>query len=221
LSIGSPLILQRSLIAFIVPAALAGASSCGRSDAAQSTSVTNIKAEYDSMGTLRRLDYDRNGNGRTDTVAYMDGTRIVRIEIDADENGLVDRWEYYTNQQLEKVGSSSANDGVVDTWAFPRSDGKLWKIELSTLRNGQVNRTEFYEAAMLAAAEEDSDGDGRVDKWESYKDGTLTKVAFDTNGRGKPNRQVVYRNGDAVVEVDPEGTGTFRALISSDRAGQP
>src|SRR5436190_20441796 len=81
-------------------AAQAGASSCSRPKSSKTNATRAIKADYDSLGKLRRLDYDRNGNGRIDTVATMDGTRIVRIEIDSDENGSVDRWEYYSNEKL-------------------------------------------------------------------------------------------------------------------------
>ena len=72
--------------------------------------------EYDPLtGKLRLLKYDSDGNGKVDTVSYMDGSRVVRIEIDKDEDGKVDRWEYYgPDQTLEKVGISRAGDGKED-----------------------------------------------------------------------------------------------------------
>jgi hypothetical protein len=195
-------------------AAQAGASSCSHPKSSKSNAVSTIKADYDSLGKLQRLEYDRNGNGRIDTIAEMDGTRIVRIEIDSDENGSVDRWEYYTNGKLEKVGLSLANDGIADTWVYNDSKGQPGKIEISTNRDGKVNRTEFYRDGALIAAEEDSGAAGRVDKWESYSDGTLTKVAFDTGGHGKPDRRIVYGQGGAAdrIEVDRKGDGIFEPL---------
>ena len=63
--------------------------------------------EYDPQtGKLRLLKYDSDGNGKVDTVSYMDGSRVVKIEIDKDEDGKVDRWEYYgPDRKLEKVAS--------------------------------------------------------------------------------------------------------------------
>src|SRR6476469_6440508 len=56
----------------------------------------NIEPVYDpDTGRLQQLRYDSDGNGKVDTVSYMDGARVLRIEIDKDEDGKVDRWEYY------------------------------------------------------------------------------------------------------------------------------
>jgi antitoxin component YwqK of YwqJK toxin-antitoxin module len=201
----------------VILATLCGGVGCTRGTSEASAANSQIRAEYDKMGKLTRLNYDRNKNNRTDTVAYMDGTRIVRIEIDSDENGAVDRWEYYANQKLEKVGSSSVNDGVVDTWASHDSDGKLAKIEVSTHRDGKIDHIEFYKSGELASTEEDLDGDGRPDKWETYRDGALTKVAFDTRRLGKPDRQIIYDTAGGVdrIEADVKSNGTFEVLGES------
>ena len=49
----------------------------------------------------------------------------------------------------------------------------------------------------------------------------ITKVAFDTSGRGVPDRRVLYGDAGAVVEVDPEGTGAFTPLKAVDGIGVP
>ena len=93
------------------------AAACGGVDDVSANG--HIQAKYDDNGRLKQLFYDRNKNGRVDTVAFMDGARFVRIEIDSDEDGVVDRWEYYgADQKLEKVGISKANDGQPDTWVY-------------------------------------------------------------------------------------------------------
>src|SRR5437667_5529376 len=162
------------------------AAACGGVDDVSANG--HIQAKYDDNGRLKQLFYDRNKNGRVDTVAFMDGARFLRIEIDSDENGVVDRWEYYgADQKLEKVGSSKANDGRPDTWAYQDAKGAVVKIEVSTRRDGTVSRTEYYDNGKLARVEEDSDGDGKLDRWESYADGNLKTVAFDTSGRGTPD----------------------------------
>ena len=50
-------------------------------------------------------------------------------------------------------------------------------------KDGIVNRVEFHEGGALVRAEEDTNRDGRVDKWETYADGALKSVAFDTKDR--------------------------------------
>jgi len=73
-----------------------------------------------------------------------------------------------------------------------------------------VTRTEHYENDVLVRAEDDSDGDGKPDKWETYRDGRLTSVAFDTLHRGSPDRRLIYgADGSARVELDAAGTGRF------------
>ena len=171
-----------------------------------------LEPVYDKItGSLQILKYDSDGDGKIDTVSYMDGARVIRIEIDRDEDGKVDRWEYYgPDQELEKVGFSSANDGIEDAWSYAGPDGSIVRIDVSTRRDGKVNRFEHYENDVLASAEEDTDGDGAVDKWEVYNGPVLSSVAFDETHRGTPDRRLVYgADGSARLEVDPVGDGHF------------
>jgi hypothetical protein len=172
----------------------------------------NILPVYDpNTGRLQQLRYDSDGNGKVDTVSYMDGTRVLRIEIDKDEDGKIDRWEYYDAAgKLEKVGVSRANDGVQDAWSYIGPDGKVSRVAISTSRDGRISRTEFYQADVLMSAEEDTDGDGVVDKWESYESGRLASVAFDPMHRGKPDRRLTYAaDGSVKIEVDAHGMGRW------------
>jgi hypothetical protein len=168
--------------------------------------------EYDPQtGKLRLLKYDSDGNGKVDTVSYLDGSRVVKIEIDKDEDGKVDRWEYYgPDQKLEKVGISRAGDGKEDAWSYADAAGAVARLEISTQRDGKVTRIEHYQQTKLVAAEEDADGDGKIDKWETYDGERLSSVAFDTQRRGVPDRRLVYAlDGNARVEVDVKGDGHF------------
>ena len=55
-----------------------------------------LRPGYDkASGRLTRLEYDANGDGKTDTWGYMDGMRVVRVEVDEDGDGKIDRWEYH------------------------------------------------------------------------------------------------------------------------------
>ena len=173
-------------------------------------------------GKLEVLKYDSNGDGKFDTVSYMDGARIVRIEIDGDGDGKVDRWEHYgPGQKLEKVGFSRANDGIEDAWSFADATGAIVRIEVATKRDGKPNRFEYYANNILTRVEEDTDGDGRVDKWETYEGQRLASVAFDIRHRGTPDRRLVYGgDGSARMEVDDAGNGHF-AVLSEAQTGLP
>jgi len=174
-----------------------------------------IEPGYDNQtGRLQLLKYDSDGDGKVDTVSYMDGARLLRIEIDKDEDGTIERWEHYeADQKLQKVGLSRANDGKEDAWSYFGPDGSIVRIELSTRRDGNVTRTEDYENSALVRAEEDTDADGKTDKWETYEGGRLASVAFGTTHRGGPDRRLLYgADGSARLEVDPDGDGQFVAV---------
>lgn len=199
--------------ATILPGLLCALSVSSCSDTADAKK--RIEPTYNKQtGKLQLLKYDSDGDGKSDTWSYMDGTRVLRIEIDKNEDGKIDRWEYYSaDQKLEKVGFSRGNDGVEDAWSYAAPDGSIARIEVSTRRDGKGNRTEYYEKNMLIRAEEDSDGDGKIDKWESYDGTRLAAVAFDTAHRGTPDRRLLYgADGTARLEVDRRGDGHFVAV---------
>ena len=65
-------------------------SACTSTDA----DPRRIHAKYDqTTGRLSRLEFDSNNNGKPDTWAFMDGTRIDKLEADENEDGKIDRWE--------------------------------------------------------------------------------------------------------------------------------
>jgi hypothetical protein len=136
-------------------------------------------------GVLEQLVSDRNGDGKPDTWAFMDGTRIVRIEIDRNGDGRPDRWEYYSK---------------------PLPDGSPTTIERAEEANGAdgttVTRREVYEQGVLSTVEEDTDENGRVDKWESYDRGRLARVDLDLTGQGKPTRRLTYDANGAVTSTE-------------------
>jgi hypothetical protein len=196
------------LIALIVPG-------CGRGRTSAQKLMT---PEYDpKTGKLQLLKYDSDGDGKVDTVSYMDGARIVKIEIDKDEDGKIDRWEYYgPDQTIEKIGFSRAGDGKEDAWSFADAAGAVVRIEISTRGDGKVTRVEHFRQNTLVTAEEDTDEDGAFDKWETYDGDRLSAIAFDTQHRGVPDRRLIYGpNGTARVEVDVKGDGHFTPANAS------
>lgn len=162
-------------------------------------------------GKLSELDFDRDGDGKVDTRAYMDGVLVKSIEIDRDGSGKPDRWEYY-----EPVTSGVAPAGS------PDGHSVITRAEEANGR-GKINRREFYEGGLIARVEEDTDGDGKTDKWEQYRGGLLTSVDLDLHHRGRPERRLVYRPDGTLdhLEVDPDGDGQFKVVSSKADEDSP
>lgn len=135
-----------------------------------------VVAEWDpETGRLKKIELDRDKNGKMDTFSFMDGTRFERIEIDLDENGIIERWEYYVDNKLTKVGSSSRADGVPDQWDYPSPEGSLARVEF------------------------DLDRDGHIDKWERFDpphvsggSPILREVGLDLDAEGRAARRLLY-----------------------------
>lgn len=173
-------------------------------------------------GTRRlvRLDVDQNRDGRVDARTYLDGNRPLRAELDLSGSGMVDRWEYFdATGQLFLVGTSSAGDGVEDTWTHAASPDGERRVDLAGARDRRIDRREHYRDEELTRAEEDVNGDGLTDKWETYQDGVLRLVAFDTTyAAGRPDRRVVYGPDGQFshLEADLEGLGRFERVTTAD-----
>jgi hypothetical protein len=156
-------------------------------------------------GRLEQLLSDKNGDGKIDTRAHMDGVRLKMIEIDINGDERPDRWEYYV---------PAAGGGA------PASATTIERVEEAAKPNGVITRREFYVDGLIKRAEEDTDLDGRMDKWEVYEGGQLTRVDLDLKGKGFATRRLVYRPDGAFdrVEEDPDGDGRFE-LVSVARKG--
>lgn len=152
-------------------------------------------------GRLEELLSDRDGDGRPETRAFMDGAVLKRIEIDRNGDGAPDRWEFYSG------GVASA---AVGAGGAPR----MTHAEEANGRDARVTRREFYSDGVLRRVEDDVDGDGRPDKWEAYDAGVLVRVDLDLVGKGYASQRLVYGPGGHVirVETDPDGDGVFVAV---------
>lgn len=149
-----------------------------------------VTPEYDAKtATLKSLALDSKRDGRIDTWAYMDGTRLIRIEADENGDGRVDRWEYYPSE------ATVAKTGLRPFQAPER-------VERATRYDGKVSRWEYFEQGALVRVEEDTDGDGKIDKWETYKDGSLAEMALDTDHLGKPSRRLIYKSDGSLDHVE-------------------
>jgi hypothetical protein len=145
-------------------------------------------------GRLEALMSDRDGDGKLDTRALMDGARLNRVEIDRNADGRPDRWEYYAS-----AGADAPGTPLIER--AEEADGP----------EGRITRREVYADGVIDRAEEDTDGDGRIDKWEKYANGSLLSVELDLIGAGRPSQRLNYGAGRNVasVETDPDGDGVF------------
>jgi len=157
-------------------------------------------------GRLEELLSDKNGDGKIDTRAHMEGVRVKYIEIDLNADERPDRWEYYV--PASRTGSVAGLQESV-----------LERVEVATQFNGKITRREFYENGVISRTEEDTDFDGRIDKWETYEAGQLARVELDLDGKGFASRRLVYRADGAFdhVEQDSDGDGRFDVVAPPKR----
>ena len=150
-------------------------------------------------GALEELHSDRDGDGKVETRAFMDGVRLKHIEIDRNADGKTDRWEFYTPAAGAAAGSSETT---------------LSHVEEAGAFDARITLREFYQGGAKVRVEEDTDLDGRIDKWEIYERGVLARVELDLLGKGYPSQRLVYRADGNLdhIETDPEGDGVFVPL---------
>ena len=184
--------------------------SCNR-DPNAALAAQGISPVYNAeTGKLEQLLSDRDGDGKKETRAFMDGTTIKYIEIDRDYDERFDRWEYYVAAP-GSVGASRSPDGrsVLD------------HAEEAGGPDERITRWEFYVDGVLARVEEDTDADGRVDKWELFEAGALKRMDIDLEHAGRPTRRLHYGpNGEVTrVESDSDGDGVFEPVPDAGRGG--
>jgi hypothetical protein len=192
-----------ALAAFIV-----GSAGC-RQPVAKATPGGATPVYNKQTGRLEQLISDKNGDGKTDTRAHMDGVRLKRIEIDLNGDERPDRWEFYV----------PANGAGEHTSA---SATTIERVEEAAKPDGTITRREFYVDGVINRAEEDTDLDGRMDKWELYERGQMTRVDLDLKGQGFATRRLVYRLDGAFdrVEEDPDGDGRFQLVPVAKKGGE-
>jgi hypothetical protein len=163
-----------------------------------------FKAYYDASGRLQRIEYDSNGDGRPDVIAYHDGAKSPHLlEIDENFDGKIDRWEDYDPSGiLVKVGVSRRGTERPDMWTFPGPGGLPARKEYDDNGDGLVDRVEIYTAGQLVKVELDTSGDGQMHRWQEWRDGHLLTEEFDIDGDGKPDRRIRYAKNGRIEVIE-------------------
>jgi hypothetical protein len=163
------------------------------------------KAFYDSWGRLQRIEYDSNGDGKPDHIAFHDGEKSPHLlEVDEDFDSHIDRWEEYDPRGvLTRVGLSRRGSDRPDFWIVPGPDGLTpARKEYDENGDGQVDRVELLKDGLVVQIQVDADRDGRMDRWQNFSGGRLTSEELDTDGDGKPDRRIRYGDKGRVVALE-------------------
>jgi len=97
---------------------------------------------YGPDGSLAKLVYDMDFDGKPDVVLFFEKDQLVRKEYAFGFDGKPRSWNYYEKGKLARKERDTNGDGKVDYWEY-------WV-------NGEIDRIGY-----------DEDGDGQVDRWES------------------------------------------------------
>ena len=118
---------------------------------------------------LLRKEKDLNGDGKIDAwEKYAPDGSLVRVVYDLDFDGKPDVTLYFEKDQLVKKEMAFGFDGVPRTWFFYEK-GKLVRKERDTNGDGNVDVWEYWENGEIDRIGYDTDGDGQVDRWEARK----------------------------------------------------
>ncbi len=125
---------------------------------------------------LSRVEFDFNGDGRTDMLQWMDatGTWIERESIDLAGIGLMSVTNHY-----EK--------------SLAQNEPELVLQEFDPKGNGRVSIWRRYKKGQLVLREIDRKGRGKADYWEHFEGGKLVRIDQDNNADGNPDSQPKFK----------------------------
>lgn len=77
----------------------------------------------------RRVEYDRDGNGKPERIELFDKGRLVRVEVDGDRDGRIDRWQDWSSGLLTHEDLDTDGDGKPDRRLVYDAEGRVRQIE--------------------------------------------------------------------------------------------
>ncbi len=127
--------------------------------------------------TLLRKEKDLNGDGKVDTwEKYAPDGSLVRVAYDLDFDGKPDEIMYFEKDQLVRKELAFGFDGLPRCWNHYEK-GKLVRKERDTNGDGNVDYWEYWENGEVDRIGVDVDGDGQVDRWEAKKSAEAAAAA--------------------------------------------
>ncbi len=135
--------------------------------------------EFYVAGGLRRLEIDRNGDGKTDkTLSIRNKIKLSREE-DHDFDGETDRWFYYApNGAFLRVEKDTNGDGKADAWNFMEQQGVVLyendrnfdgKVDKRSLKVWGFNKSLKTWQYVPDWTTDDSNFDGIIDRDHARK----------------------------------------------------
>jgi hypothetical protein len=100
--------------------------------------------EYELDGSLAKLTYDMDFDGKPDVTLFFEKDQLVRKAYAFGFDGVPHSFNIYEKGKLVRKERDTNGDGKIDTWEY-------WE-------NGEIDRIGI-----------DIDGDGQVDRWESRR----------------------------------------------------
>jgi hypothetical protein len=117
--------------------------------------------KYGADGTLARVVYDLDFDGKPDVTLHYEKDQLVRKEMAFGFDGAPRAWNFYEKAKLVRKERDTNGDGNVDYWEY--------------CENGEIDRIGV-----------DSDGDGQVDRWEARKRDQTAAATADAGGAPQP-----------------------------------
>jgi hypothetical protein len=131
----------------------------------------SVKDDTGNLVLLRK-EKDLNGDGKIDSwELYAADGSLSRVAYDLDFDGKPDVTLFYEKDQLVRKEMAFGFDGVPRAWSFYEK-GKLVRKERDTNGDGNVDSWEYWENGEIDRVGVDLDGDGQVDRWEARRAST-------------------------------------------------
>ncbi len=138
---------------------------------------------------------DRNEDGRIDRWEYYgsDGT-LIKVGFSRQDNGRPDAWaEPDASGRISRIlVSSSGDEARIDRWETYASSppDTLSEVEEDTNADGRPDKWEKYDTGQLRMATFDENADGRPDRQLTYQAGVLVLIESAPDTRGRFTRRV-------------------------------
>lgn len=155
---------------------------------------------HDELGTLLRVERDRNADDATDDRVFYEGNYEDEIAVRYERDDDYDR-RFESRGQLDSAGRvilderDTTGDGLYDLRQHFTAGSKQ-KEERDTRADGHFDIVTLFEAGLPVRQDMDTTGDLKLDSTLYFADGNQTRQERDSNGDGA---------ADLWIELDSDG----------------